>query len=183
MTRWEELLTHIDRKRTERKEKWLNALIVQVKRAAEQRICAEFEPYRVRKSGRTIEVSPRKDAMTLKTVKADVPAITLCDLPAIENAKLAFRVVLQDDERRIEQYTVSAVGTERDSGQPWYVRLDLDAEQKGNGPCSHAMLHCHVGVDPTNKGGQESRVPLPWLDPDEAVAWVLATLDPRLEPL
>ena len=56
------------------------------------------------------------------------------------------------------------------------------AERRGS-PCSHAMLHCHMGVDSLDKGGQDSRVPLPWLDPDEALAWVLATLDPRLEPV
>lgn len=181
MTRWKGLRDTIEKTRAERKKDWVNALIVQVKCAVEKKVCAQFEPYRIKKTGRTIEVTPR-DGVTIKTKKADVPAIALLDLPALEDAKLAFRVILRADEERIEQYTVSVVGKEKGSGRSWYVRVDLDAEQKGAGPCSHAMLHGHIGVDPMDKGDQESRLPLPWLDPDEALAWVFATLDRRLEP-
>lgn len=181
MKQWERLREVIKKERVERKKDWLNALIVQVKRAVELKVCDDFEPYRIKKIGRTIEVASR-NGVTMKTKKNVVPAIALLDLPAVEDAKLAFRVILQTDEKRIEQYTLSVVGKEKGSNRPWYVRVDLDAEQRGEGPCSHAMLHAHLGADPLDKDGQESRVPLPWLDPDDALAWVLATLDRRLEP-
>jgi hypothetical protein len=182
MTRWQGLRDSIESARKERKKVWENALIVQLKMAVEKKVCDKLEPYRIKRIGRTIELKPLKDGATMKAKKADIPAIALLNLPAIEDARLSFRVTLQADEKRVQQYTVSAVG-ERRSGRPWYVRVDLDADQKGEGPCSHAMLHCHMGVDSLDKGGQDSRVPLPWLDPDEALAWVLATLDPRLEPV
>jgi hypothetical protein len=181
VTRWTEIHGAIEKVRDERKADWRNALIVQVKRAASAKVCSNMDPHRVKRAGRTIELAPCNDSV-MKTVKAEVPAIALLNLPALDDAKLTFRVVLQADEKRIEQYTVSAVGKGKVTGRPWYVRVDLDDEQKGNGPCGHPMLHCHVGVDSSVKDGQESRVPLPWLGPDEAVAWILATLDPRLEP-
>ncbi len=182
MTRWRELCDSIEKTRSQRKKEWLNALVVQVKRAADKEICAKFEPYRVKKTARTIELAPWA-GVTTKAKKSDIPAIALHNLDAIDDAKLSFRVVLAADEKRIEQYTVSVVGKEKVSGRPWYVRVDLDAEQKGAGPCSHAMIHGHVGVDATEKGGQASRVPLPWLDPDDALAWIFATLKQQLEPV
>jgi hypothetical protein len=181
MKRWVEIRDEIEKTRTERKSDWLNALIVQVKRAVDKEICAAFEPYRVKKTGRTIGVAPRA-GVTTKAKKADIPAIALVGLHHLDDAKLAFQVLLTSDEKRVEQYTVSVAGTERSSGRAWYARIDLDALQGGNGPCSHPMLHSHVGVDPMEKNGQESRVPLPWLGPDEALAWIFATLEPRLEP-
>lgn len=182
MTRWTTLVESIEAARSERKEDWRNKLIVQVKRAVEMKMCAEFEPYRIKQSGRTIDVAKR-DGATMRTRKGEVPAITFLDLPALEDARLAFRIALQRDKKRIEQYTFGVVGTERSSGRAWQARIDLDAEQKGGGPCCHAMLHAHVGAELADKGGQEARVPLPWLDPDEALCWLLTTLDPRLEPL
>lgn len=183
MTRWEELRAEVEKARAERRERdWVNLLIVQVKRAVQRKVCAEHEPFRIKKTGRTIEVRPR-DGVTAKAVNADIPAIPLFGLDAIEDAKLTFRILLAADQKRVDQYTVSVVGKEKASGRSWYVRIDLDAEQKGEGPCSHAMLHGHFGVDPNEKGGQESRLPLPWLDPDDALAWVFATLDRRLEPV
>jgi hypothetical protein len=179
MTRWTELGDVIKKTRSERKKDWLNALVVQIRRAADANICAVFESYRIKKIGRTIEVAPR-GGVTTKAKKIDIPAIALIDLDAIDDAKLSFRVILAADEKRLEQYTVSVTGREKASGRSWYVRVDLDDEQKGEGPCSHAMLHGHVGVDPAEKDGQESRVPLPWLDPDEALVWIFATLKRRL---
>src|ERR1700729_3719316 len=107
MTRWECLRQVIEKERVGRKQDWLNALIVQVKRAVKMKICADFEQYRIKKAGRTIDIAPRKDGVTMKTKKNDVPAIALLDLPTVEDAKLAFRVILQADEKRIEQYTLS----------------------------------------------------------------------------
>ena len=182
MTRWSELAkTHSDA-RDQRRKDWCNALIVEVKRAIVKNICSPFEQYRIKQEHRMILVRPGRGGVTVKTKKNEVPAIALCNLPALDDAKLAFQVLLHPDQRRIEQYTMSVEGTERVSGRPWYARIDLDPEQRGSGPCSHGMLHAHVGMDPAEKDGQEARVPLPWLDPDEALAWIFATLDGSLEP-
>jgi hypothetical protein len=182
MTRWEQLRGVIEKTRAERRKDWQKALVVQLRRAAEKKICAKTEAYRVEKtiSGRLIELAPGRDGTTMQSIWP-APAIALVNLTALDDAKLSFRVTLRPDET-LEQYTVSVVGKEKASGRAWYVRLDLDDEQKGDGPCSHAMLHAHIGVDPADKAAQNSRVPLPWLDPDEAIAWILSTLDRRLEP-
>ncbi len=179
--RWLELYEEIDGARGQKKD-WLNGLVVQVRRAAEKKLCATFEPYRIRPRGDVIEIAPRSDGATIQTQKAFVPAIALSELPALQNARMSFRVKLRADHKAIEQYTISVVGEERTSQRPWYARIDLDPQQRGQGPCGHPLLHCHVGVDHTEKNPQETRVPLPWLAPDAAVQWVLATLDPRFEP-
>jgi hypothetical protein len=62
------------------------------------------------------------------------------------------------------------------------VRIDLDPEQRGAGPCNHPALHCHVGVDPDDRAAQQVRVPLPWLAPAEALDWLIATLISGSEP-
>jgi len=91
-------------------------------------------------------------------------------------------LILQDGTLR--EYCVSLAGKDRKTGRGWYARIDLDPEQRGAGPCSHPALHCHVEEDPEADGVQESRVPLPWLLPDEALEWLLATAHPeKLEPV
>jgi hypothetical protein len=108
-------------------------------------------------------------------------AIRLRNLPALDDAGLTFCIVL-DRRGGLREYSVSAVGKERQSGRGWYTRIDLDPEQRGRGPCHHPMLHCHVGVDAAEKETQETRVPLPWLHPNEALAWILAAIHEKLEP-
>ena len=179
MSRWADVRTDIDAARTGRKSDWCNALIVQIQRAVKIEACGRMAPYWVKRASTGIIEIAGGDAV-MKTVKAEVPAMRLQNLPALDDALLTFRVVLQKDGKRVAQYTMSVVGTDKVSKKPWYVRIDLDPEQRGAGPCGHPMLHCHVGE--TEKGGQETRVPLPWLGPDDALAWILATVEPKLEP-
>ncbi len=55
-------------------------------------------------------------------------------------------------------------------------------ERKGGaGLGSHAWPHCHVGRTPSDKL-QQTRVPVPFIAPPDALAWVLATADSTLEP-
>jgi hypothetical protein len=102
----------------------------------------------------------------------------------------------------IRAYTVALEGTVRSSKKHWYGQVHLTDGPEGEGLCGHALLHCHVGSSPeeateendTNaqtatSGDSEKkrrafspRVPLPWLYPWEALEWLLATVDPNLEP-
>jgi hypothetical protein len=177
---WARLRTTIDELRSERRN-WYTGMVVCLQRAHRFGICDRFAAYRVSNERRIIELRPQGN-VTMLTRSNPVPAIALLNLPQLVDARLAFRITLAANEKSLEQYTISVVGTERRFARGWYVRIDLDAEQRGHGPCSHPMLHCHIGVDATKKGGQETRAPMPPLGPDEALTWVLATLDPRLEP-
>ena len=79
-------------------------------------------------------------------------------------------------------YSIGLQGTAREDGRSWYVRIDLpEAPDQGRGICSHPLLHCHVGSNP-KEPEPAARVPVPWVAPWDALDWILATVDPRLEP-
>lgn len=171
---WVALRHAIETKRDTEKVAWESELTKALGRAATAGFCATYEKFRIKKRNSAIEIEPR-GGVTMPAVKADVPAIALTRLPNIDDPKLAFRVALRRDGR-IEQYTMSLVGTEKSTGLPWYVRIDLDEAQKGQGPCGHPLLHAHVGGDPSNKQAQPVRLPLPWLAPHHALEWILANV-------
>lgn len=135
------------------------------------------------------------------------PSIQLHNLVGLEDgAVLSLMVTLGDRDERIISYSVSLQGRQRPSGVPWYARIDLSEKPEGSGLCAHPLLHCHVGNDPDGEvaeveprsqaaedlvgsPGQDARskawsprVPLPWLYPWEALEWLLATVEPSLEP-
>ena len=111
------------------------------------------------------------------------PAIQLRALEYLEDgAKLIIWVNSEHRRGRLLDYGISLCGLSRESGTRWYARMELDAEQCGQGPCGHPVLHCHVGVDPDAEQEPKARVPLPWLYPWDALDWLLATVEPRLEP-
>ena len=180
--RWTRLRDEVDEARRAATGDWANRLRVQVRRAVEKNVCDRMAPHHIRERDHVVEIAPRQGGATISTRREQVPALALSNLPRLTDAKLAFRVTLGNRGKSIEQYTLTAIGTEKASGHPWYARVDLDPEQRGAGPCSHAMLHAHLGMPGDEDEEQAARVPLPWLDPDEALAWLLATLDPRLEP-
>jgi hypothetical protein len=97
-------------------------------------------------------------------------------------AILTVSLVMEKRSNLLLSYSIGLRGESADSGRLWYARVDLDEEQKGHGPCSHPNLHCHVGNDPDGDDNPTARVPLPWLAPDEALTWLLATVDSRFEP-
>jgi hypothetical protein len=153
-----------------------------MKRLADAKHCAREAPYRVAStklghSARVIGFRRARDC-----AEDGHPTVELEGLPWLYSARLSLEVLLGRGGE-VEQFSVSISGKERVTSQQWYARIDLDPEQRGRGPCSHPMLHCHVGADPNAQGTQECRVPLPWLAPDEALEWLLATVDPdALEP-
>jgi hypothetical protein len=111
------------------------------------------------------------------------PALRLGDLRHLQaGAILSVSFVYERRSLIVLKYSIGLRGKSRQAGLPWYARIDLDEEQKGQGPCGHPNLHCHVGGDPEGDAPPDARVPLPWLAPDEALTWLLATVDPRFEP-
>lgn len=136
----------------------------------------------------------------------DHPALALDHLTELADGALLTLFVLLVDER-VEKYNIGLCGDLRDAGRPWFVRVDLDPplldpkvdldddeadliaqirrrpqkERLGHGLCSHAWPHGHVGHHP-DAGEQETRVPVPFLDPVDALRWVIAVAQPRFEP-
>jgi len=182
VTRWTELCATIesgrpfgDRRRLE------NALITELKRAAGIGICSRSAVHWIthQKVG-----DDREEVGLLKYGDADLGkhhAIRLYGLPWVDDAVLSLMAVVERSGS-VWQYTVSVVGRRKNTNTGWYVRVDLDPGPRGSGPCSHPLLHCHVGEDATARNVQEVRAPLPSLGADEALTWILATMDPRLEP-
>jgi hypothetical protein len=104
----------------------------------------------------------------------------------------------------IRAYTVALEGTVRNSEKRWYGQIHLTEKPEGEGLCGHPLLHCHIGSSaeeaaeessdpaqaPTSAPGKSTkkqryfspRVPLPWLHPWEALEWLIATVDPDMEP-
>lgn len=126
-------------------------------------------------TGRTITFSASAD--TRDTMGH--PALRLVALPRlIDGAVLSLSITL-DGRGALTGYSAGVTGV-RPDGIGWYARVDMGTEPEGEGPCGHSLLHCHVGVHPDES--VQARVPLPWLEPTEALEWLLATLDPRHEP-
>lgn len=97
---------------------------------------------------------------------------------------LSLRVVLDRGER-VRAFSVGIEGlrpvaADGSAGSRWYARVELTEGPEGKGDCGHPLLHAHVGDDPS--AALSPRVPLPWLHPHEALEWLLATVDPALEP-
>jgi hypothetical protein len=113
----------------------------------------------------------------------DYHALTLNGLQHLKPGAVLSMSFVQDKRTQLLLgYSIGLRGLSSSSGRSWYARIDLDEEQKGEGPCSHPNLHCHVGNDPDGDDDPKARVPVPWLAPDEALTWLLATVDPRFEP-
>lgn len=124
------------------------------------------------------------------------PAIPLKDLEHIDEALLTLSVTF--DKIGVVAYSIQLRGRRRIADAPaWYARVDLDGigadAKKGVGLCSHAVLHAHVGTTPESdhvpsedplgeRKRFSTRVPMPWLGPVDALNWLLATVDRRLEP-
>lgn len=116
------------------------------------------------------------------------PALVLKGLSTLQDGAL-LTLVVQLRHAELLTYSIGLRGRPRESVQPWYCRIDLhedgDAEFSGEshgGYCNHPLLHCHIGADPEQREYPKVRAPLDWLQPWEALEWLLATTDGRLEP-
>ena len=113
------------------------------------------------------------------------PAVLLRGLDYLDDgATLSMSIDLERET--LASYSISIVGRKRDGngGSPAsvYARIDLDDGPKGQGLCSHPLLHCHMGADPEPNDKLSPRAPLPWLHPADALDWLLSTVHPTLEP-
>lgn len=90
---------------------------------------------------------------------------------------LLINVVIQDGV--LLSYSVGVSGALAVVGQPWNARIDMDPGPRGSGLASHPLLHCHVGEDDTSMS--TVRVPVPWMPPERALEWLMATACPGLQ--
>lgn len=114
----------------------------------------------------------------------------LRNLAALGAAQLPL-TALVGRNHHLHRFTLALDGT-RNDGSTWAIVVHLpddrtspknpNGDRQGLGACSRAALHCHVGPDLDT--GPKVRVPLPALDPVEALEWVLSQLVPtaRFEP-
>ncbi len=207
---WERLSedTRANRKDAPGQDKVKNHLLSALKGLAEQGYCSKtvqgWVKSEKKKDGYVeIVVSPGDAHDNWKH-----PAIKLKNLEYLEDgAVLSLMVTLSERAPKgIRAYTLGLAGKLKLSGLAWYARIDLTEEPEGEGICAHPLLHCHTGSTPDDAGTPAGataiaaplaaaaagskprvrafspRVPLPWLSPWEAVEWLLATADPRLEP-
>lgn len=97
-----------------------------------------------------------------------------------DEALLTICIDMDERRREIVSYSVALHGALSVGGTTWYARIDLDERSRGQGPCAHALLHAHLGVG--EEGKFSPRAPLPWLHPADALDWLLATVEPAMEP-
>lgn len=126
--------------------------------------------------GTLVTLSKNADAATSR----GQPAIELRGLRHLEDGAVLGMQVNVNRRNELLEYTIGLAGCLRSSGQPWFARVDLTEEPEGSGPCAHPLLHAHVGSDPDEQ--LAVRIPLAPLLPAEALDWLLATVDPDLEP-
>ncbi len=107
------------------------------------------------------------------------PAVALRGLPHLQDGAVLSMQIAFAAKGALCAYNLGVTGETR-QGDPWYVRVDLGLTPEGSGLCGHPLLHLHVGRDPEED--PQVRAPLAWLEPVDALTWLLATLDPRHEP-
>jgi hypothetical protein len=119
----------------------------------------------------------------------DAGVIKLLLLPTLKSAELSISAVLANN--RLHEFVASISGTTLTHGD-WVAAVHLhsdrdtpadptwNADWAGDGACTHAVYHCHVG--PTMKATPKVRVPLPAVSPADALLWLVATVYPDLEP-
>jgi hypothetical protein len=108
------------------------------------------------------------------------PAIRLNGLRELNDGALLTVSAVVGKDGGVVEYTAGLSGILKKSKASWFARIDFDHEPRGQGPCGHPNLHCHIEADPNSSF--QPRVPLPWLTPAEAWEWLLATVDPDMEP-
>jgi hypothetical protein len=190
---WRDLKKHVEARRLERPLRLpqvQSSLIARLRELAHLHLCdGEVQGW----------FTTDKDKLTISGAApakvGDWPAIPLKDLEHIDDVLLTLSVTF--DRVGVKAYSIQLRGKRRIAdAPPWYARVDLDGiggEKKGVGLCSHAVLHTHVGTTPESdhvpsedpKGERKrfsTRVPTPWLGPVDALNWLLATVDRRLEP-
>jgi hypothetical protein len=122
-------------------------------------------------------------ALAPQTVNGDEEA-GFENVPLLAPTDTELTVLYRTEGGLLSQYSIHAKRIH--AGAPWLIAVHLtpnlrhagkpDEAKAGNGACSHAVLHVHIGPD--FKAPQTVRAPLPRLLPAEALAWVLTQLEP-----
>ncbi|MCB9531337.1 MAG: hypothetical protein H6700_06195 [Myxococcales bacterium] len=122
----------------------------------------------------------------------DAGPVALRGLPDLVGARLSIQATFESKTSRIQHFSV-AISGQTSSSVDWTVALHLESELgspdvvgwqadwRGEGACSHAVFHCHVGPDLDAK--PKVRVPFPAVSPGHALDWVLATVVPGFDPM
>lgn len=108
---------------------------------------------------------------------------SLKELPELQNAKLTLLALCDSRTHWIHQFSAHLEGI-TPKGATWLVAAhlenDLSQDQKGEGACSHAAFHCHVG--PSFEAAPCVRVPLPPVPPVALLDWMISLVVPKWEP-
>jgi hypothetical protein len=95
----------------------------------------------------------------------------------ISEAQLAVQAIVISD--KLEDLTIRLDG-KAESGRTWLVDAHLTGKHQGDGACSHALLHCHVG--PTHEDLPQVRVPFPAVGGVGVLEWVISVAIQDWEP-
>lgn len=108
------------------------------------------------------------------------------DLPGLGGAHLTVLATIHLRSGHLHEFT-AALSAKRADNTLWTVAIHLEDDResekndrKGDGACSHAAIHCHVGPDLDT--APKVRVPLPAVGPVGALDWLLSTVVPGWEP-
>lgn len=112
-------------------------------------------------------------------------------LPDLREATLSVQLTTDTKGKHIHEFSAAVSGLTRADAR-WTVAIHLEddrgvsnkkphPEQKGDGACSHAVMHCHVGPD--LDAFPKVRLPMPAMGPADALDWLLATVVPGFEPM
>lgn len=209
MNRWQLLRADVEKERDNQQKYSATKLTAVIQRLVGEKRCSGQAPSWIQTKNRVIQWKRApEESKDDKQRYADAldnrghPALLLRDIAYLEGALreplpedsplahlargpvLSMTVTLNKHDR-VRAFGIGIEGLRRAAlGHPpcarWYARVELTEEPEGQGDCGHPLLHCHVGDDP--EALLSPRTPAPWLLPHEALEWLLATVDPALEP-
>jgi hypothetical protein len=160
-----------------------NELRIRLKRLTERGMCARPAVGWLTQQNRDGRVSAFVFSANADGQAGGHPALQLHNLTSLgDGALLTVMVVVDQRTTRVLGFSIGLQGKGRRTQVPWYARVDFTEAPAGQGPCGHPLLHCHVGQDANQLEEPEVRVPLPWMKPAEVLDWLLATVEPALEP-
>lgn len=176
-SRWGELASETrQRAATTRVPKRVrNEIVIVLKRLAAAGQCSQDVQGWLTTSAECLTFSKNADGRDGR----DHPALKLQRLPDLQDGAVLSMQIEFGPNGPLRGYNLGVTGATR-RGDPWYARMDLGLMPEGSGLCGHPLLHLHVGRDPDEL--PNVRAPLAWLEPVDALTWLLATLDPRHEP-
>ena len=176
-TRWGELASETRQRAaaTRVPKRVRNEIVIVLKRLADAGQCSQQVQGWLTTNAECLTFSPSADGRDGR----GHPAVTLRGLPHLQDGAVLSMQIEFASKGALRGYNLGVTGATRQEDL-WYARLDLGLMPEGSGLCGHPLLHFHGGRDPDED--PQVRAPLAWLEPVDALTWLLATLDPRHEP-